>query len=117
VADDGWLISEPSETNGIVSLYLLNKHAVTLAAGAPIPLKLQHVSADGRGGARGTKVELRYQNLQYVSDTTGQTPELLADGQRVQYTSIVNQRGKKSIPLQVGFVGSDTILNNGKNAE
>jgi hypothetical protein len=113
--DDGWSLSEPTVTQGVVSLYLLSKKSVTLAADEPILLKLQQVSADGRGGARGTRVELKYQNLQYVSGTPN--PEALADGQREQQLSIVNQRGKKTIPLHVGFVGSNTILNDGSPSD
>lgn len=100
--EGGWLISEPSQTNGIVSLYLLstNADAHTLAPDSPITLTLQNVSIDGHGGARGTKVELRF-------------PDLLPDGQRVQHMSIVNERGHKYIPLHVGIVGSNKILNDG----
>jgi hypothetical protein len=109
--DGGWLISKPGQTNGPVSLYLLNKNEVSMAAGASLSLTLRHVSADGRGGARGTRVELKYRGLQYVS---GQGSEALADGHREQHLSIVNQRGKKNVPLHFGVVGSNTILNDGK---
>jgi hypothetical protein len=110
-----WSISTPpatppaTPTKGIVSLYLLRKNEDTLLAGGVISLKLQHVSANAGGGARGTRVELKYQNLQYVSGTPN--PEALAAGQREQHLSIVNQRGKKNIPLHVGIVGSNKILN------
>ncbi len=110
---DGWQMSKPTEANGTVSLYLLSKQPITLPAGASISLTLQHVNADERGGARGTKVELKYQNLEYTASDSQQQPEPLVAGQRVQHLSIGNQRGEKNIPLHVGFVGSNTILNDG----
>lgn len=107
--DGGWVMGRQGQPDGTVSLYLLSKNADTLKAGAGITLKLQHVSA--QGGARGTRAELKYRNLQFVS--TSPKPEALVPGHREQHLSVVNQRGKKDIPLHVGFVGSNKILNAG----
>src|ERR1700753_4260681 len=85
---DVWQMSKPTEANGSVSLYLLSKHPITLPAGASISLTLQHVNANEHGGARGTKVELKYQNLEYAASDPAQQPESLVDGQRVQHLSI-----------------------------
>jgi hypothetical protein len=115
--DGDWSISKPEESNGVVSFFLLHTKGQTLRSGETAGLMLHHVAADGRGGARGTRVELRYVNktFQYVSDGS-QPAELLANGQREQYLSIVNQRGRKYIPLHVSFAGSNTVLNDGHTA-
>ena len=112
IADDEWAISKPDQPNGTVSLYLLSKKGATLKAGSAVSLTLQHVAAEGAGGARGTRVELRYGNESLKYSSANQTSGLVA-GQREQHLSIVNQRGKKLIPLHLGFVGSNTILNDG----
>ncbi|HEY0321632.1 MAG TPA: tail fiber domain-containing protein [Pyrinomonadaceae bacterium] len=112
--DGSWVISKPIPANGTVSLYLSSKNASTLSAGARLTLTLRNINADGKGGARGTRVELKYQNLEYALSNPAQKPEPLAEGQRIQHMSIVNERGQKHIPLHMGIVGSDTILNNGK---
>jgi hypothetical protein len=54
-------------------------------------------------------VELRYRGLRSKDGTP------LADT-KLLHLDIANQRGKKNIPLHVGFVGSNTILNDGKTA-
>jgi hypothetical protein len=100
--DGQWLISKPIPTKGTVSLYLLNKNAATLPAGSALTLRLRHISAHGGRGGRGTRVELKYKNV-----------EPLAAGYCEQHLSIVNQRGHKHIPLHVGIVGANKILNDG----
>jgi hypothetical protein len=114
--EGGWQIGKASQADGTVSLYLSGANGGALAAGETLSLSLGHVNADGGGGARGTKVELKYQKLEYTSSDPAKKPEPLAEGYRVQYLSIVNQRGRKYIPLHVGFVGSNTILNDGKTS-
>ncbi|MEB3151555.1 MAG: hypothetical protein VKL60_21385, partial [Sphaerospermopsis sp.] len=66
---------------------------------------LQNISAAPDGGARGTRVEIKYDNLK-----TGDAP---LTGNRLKNLNILNQRGKKQVPLYVGFIGSNTILNDG----
>jgi microcystin-dependent protein len=103
-----WRLSPPElQSDGTVSLYLLSTQAPTLAPGEKIALSLQQISAAAAGGARGTRVELRYRNLTYAGDTEP------LKGYRERHLSIVNRRGRKRIPLHVGFVGSNVILNDG----
>ena len=56
-------------------------------------------------------VSLRKSCLQYQGSSE------TISGNRLQYLNIVNQRGKKQIPLYVGFLGSNTILNDGTENE
>jgi len=102
-----WSIARGQTVDGTTSVYFLNLTGRSLDHGEKITLTLPNVSADGTGGARSTRVELKYQQMTYAGETN------LLSGSRVQHLSIVNQQGKKSIPLHVGFVGSNTILNDG----
>jgi microcystin-dependent protein len=90
-----------------VSIYLLYKGAndFILDPDGKLSFTLEYASSDGTGGSRGTTVALYYQNLQYVNELARLT------GTRIKSVDIINQRGKKNIPLHVGIVGSNTILN------
>jgi hypothetical protein len=104
---DGWSASSPQrQPDGTTSVYLLSTSRTTLSPATPVRLRLSQISADGGGGARGTQLELRYRGLRYPDGTP------LAD-MKLLHIDLVNQRGKKAIPLHVGFVGPRTILNDG----
>ncbi len=106
--DDGeWSIAAQRNANGTDSVFMLRKSALSLRPDKPVKLLFEDVGADGLGGARGTRVELRYQSLKYPQD---QTP---LSGFRERHVGIINHKGKKNIPLHVGLVGSNTILNDG----
>ena len=103
----GWSFTGPQpQPDGTVSLFLLSTAAATLTPTAPIRLRLSQISADGGNGARGTQLELRFR-LRYPDGTP------LADT-KLLHLDLVNQRGKKYVPLHVGFVGSHTVLNDGR---
>lgn len=104
----GWNIGYQQEPSGTVVVYFLSTQAQSLAPGAKVAVTLPHVSASGAGGARGTRVELRYQQMTFGNDMTP------VRGSRQIYLSIVNQRGQKRIPLHASFVSSNTILNDGQ---
>ncbi len=104
-------MSRAQAVDGTVSLYFLSNDpqgTVVLQPGQSLTLTLLNVSADGAGGARGTRVELRYRQLNF----SGEAAEL--SGSRVQHINIVNERGLRNIPLHVGFLGSNTVLNDGR---
>jgi|GEM_PF-6381546 len=102
-------ISKPQIQNDTVSFNIANvgKNDLKLAPGARLKLALDGLAADGRGGARNARVELRYQKLSYAND-----PSPISGG-RVHHLSIVNHQGQKNIPLHVSVIGSNTILNDG----
>ena len=102
-----WKRKCETSKDGMVSVYLLRSRPRSLEPGESLTLTLQHVAASGASGARGTRVELAYRGLRYANT------EQSIEGQRLQHLDIVNHRGQKTIPLHVGFVGSNTILNNG----
>ncbi len=108
VAEAGWATSYEQGPDGTLSLYLQSAEARRIDPGQPLTLTLQNLTADGAGGTRGTRVELFYLGLLY----TGANDPL--EGYRLQHLSIVNHRGRKHIPLHVGVVGSNTVLNDGR---
>jgi hypothetical protein len=72
-------------------------------------LTLQRMSAAPGSGARGTQVELIPRQLTAAGgDATPIT------GSRAQYVHITNHQGKKNVPLHVGFVGGNSVLNDGE---
>lgn len=105
VATDEWSLDRAPDGT---ALYLLHQGSTTLEAGKTTSLQLTGMNADGRGGTRGTRVELVYKNMHYAGE------ESLLDGSRLQYLNIVNRQGRRNIPLHVGFVGSDTVLSDGR---
>ena len=112
---DNWVVGNATKDNetGTISLYLLYSGSTDFVfnAGSNFAFTIEYKSAGSEGGARGTTIELLYKGIAYQSDTT--TP---LTGTRIKPADIVNQRGKKNIPLYVGIQGSNTILNDASAA-
>ncbi|HAC65159.1 MAG TPA: hypothetical protein DCF68_16925 [Cyanothece sp. UBA12306] len=107
---EGWKLQQQDHT----FYCLLTANASqnrTIAPGAKITLTLENISAAPEGGSRGTRVQIKYNYLNYQ----GSNEDL--SGNRLQYLNIVNQRGKKTVPLHVSCLGSNTILNDGTENE
>jgi hypothetical protein len=79
-------------------------------------IALQNISAAAGSGARGTQVELKLHQLAYVDDAHPHKTPSPITGSRVQKLHIANHVGRKNVPLHVGFVGSNRILNDGSSA-
>ena len=103
---EGWAM-EPKDN----TLYFGTANETVIAQGERITLTLENISAAPEGGSRGTRVEIKYGQILYQGSNE------TISGTRLQYLNIVNQRGKKQIPLYVGFLGSNTILNDGTENE
>ncbi|MGK7880327.1 MAG: LamG-like jellyroll fold domain-containing protein [Crocosphaera sp.] len=116
----GWSMSAPviqadrtmdspvTQADGIVvSLYFLATNNQTLAGNSTATLTLQHINGAAAGGARTTRVELICPQFTYHG-------ELVHHYYREKRLSIISHRGKKHIPLHVGFVESNRILNDWK---
>lgn len=106
--DEGWQMQQQDNT---FYLLLNSSEPRVIENGERITLTLENIGASPGGGSRGTRVEIKYNHLQYQSSNE------TISGNRLQYLNIVNQRGKKQIPLYVGFLGSNTILNDGSENE
>ncbi len=101
-ANQGWKVYQEGH-----DFYFLFPGVLTINNGNSITLSLQNISAAPEGGSRGTRVEVIFDKFKYQ----GTNEEL--GGTRLQYLNIVNQRGRQQIPLYAGFIGSNTILNDG----
>ncbi|MBT9314055.1 hypothetical protein [Leptothoe spongobia] len=105
---EGWQMKPQGNTFYVLST---SPESTVINPGKRITLTLENIGAAPAGGSRGTRVEIKYDHLQYQGSTE------TISGNRLQYLNIVNQRGKKQIPLYVGFLGSNTILNDGTENE
>lgn len=70
-----------------------------------LTVKIGPMNADPLGGVRGTTTMLHYMGL-----SMGTNP---VSGFRVQSLGIVSHLGQKNIPMHVGILGADRVLNNG----
>lgn len=105
----GWTGEVSKAPDGTVSVALTAAEQREIKANETVQFGLHDIGADGRGGTRGTRVQLRYAQMYYPDE-----PSAL-DGTRVQYLSLINRRGQKQIPLDVGFIGFNTILSDGRS--
>jgi Concanavalin A-like lectin/glucanases superfamily len=106
----GWRGSAGLEADGTAALYFLHPAGLTLAAGQTLAFVFPHASADAGGGARGTRVELRFAQLAFGGGAAPVT------GRRLAHLNVVNHQGEREIPLHPGFVGNDVVLNDGETA-
>ncbi|WP_424094377.1 LamG domain-containing protein [Moorena producens] len=106
---EGWSMSSPvTQADSKVSLYLIRTNNQALGAKETIPLTLQQINGAAAGGARTTRVELKCPQFTDRGETFN-------NYYREKRLSIISHRGKKHIPLHVGFVGSNLILNDGSS--
>ena len=70
------------------TFYIISSQPRIIKNGDRITLTLENIGAAPVGGSRGTRVEIKYDNLQY------QDSNETISGNRLQYLNIVNQRGK-----------------------
>ncbi|MEU1514991.1 LamG domain-containing protein [Streptomyces sp. NPDC005811] len=108
VATSGWtLLRAPDPATGGTVLYLGAPKSMVIGRGTSFDLSLRGLTADGSRGTRGTRVELTHQRMRYA----GEQSELT--GQRTAFLDIVNRRGRRDIPLAIGFVGGNRVLSDG----
>lgn len=115
VKTPGWRLAQLSARpapNAPATLYLLYTGADRELAknedeNDALRIELSGVSAAPGSGARGTQVELipNPAQVRFASDGGGIT------GSRTQYLHVTNHSGRKNIPLHVGFVTGNRVLN------
>ncbi|HSQ18353.1 MAG TPA: hypothetical protein VLM83_11685 [Anaerolineales bacterium] len=105
-----WNMIPAKDAGGVVSLSFSigSGKPVNLGPGQSLTLTLENVMASASGGARGTRVELHYRQLTLGSSKL--------EGVRVQHMGILNRHGRQHIPLNVGFVETNQVVNDGKTA-
>ncbi|MFI6520893.1 LamG domain-containing protein [Spirillospora sp. NPDC050679] len=89
------------------ALYLRWLTPVPLAPGATLEIPVSGLNADGADGTRGTRVELTYRRLHY----SGETDELA--GARLRFLDVVNNRGRRDLPIDFRLVGGDEVYADG----
>jgi Concanavalin A-like lectin/glucanases superfamily len=108
-------VSPDNRPDQTLSLYFLYKGSDQVFNQSELrQAALQNISAAAGSGMRGTQVELRLNQLVYVDDANSPMPSPIT-GTRVQQLQITNQSGRQVIPLHVGFVGGNRILNDGSS--
>ncbi len=105
----GWNCFHQLHASGAFSLYLLHTSQAVLDTGDLVKLILTGINVEPSGGARSTRVLFRYKNI--VGPAAGDP----LSGRQSQHLNIAGQRGKRLAPLHIGFVGSNTILNDGQS--
>ena len=121
---EGWILRSilrdevQIKENNYDIFYIANTQGFLLKENSKLSLILNNISASPQGGARGTRVEIKYKN--FISANLDKNNNLLVDSNQVilsgnclKNLNILNQRGKKQVPFYVGFIGSSTILNDG----
>lgn len=106
VAIDGWQCSAGTTADGREDYISFVKREAPFALdkGQSWRIRIPDFSAAAQGGARNTRVQVRYR-------TEPQDP-----GSVVRHMEVQSHLGLKTIPLIARFRGSNTILNNGTTA-
>ncbi len=104
VVIDGWQHAAGTTADGredYISFVKRDDQAPTLDKGAAWRIQLPNFSAAAQGGARNTRVQVRYRT------------ELQDPGSVVRHMEVQSHLGLKTIPLIARFRGSNMLLNNG----
>ncbi|MBI1313833.1 hypothetical protein GC176_21275 [bacterium] len=109
ITEQGWRVSYSKSADGCVTLHFHSDQEVSIKPGAFQRLTITNVVVVPGGGSRGTRVLFRYRGL---ATAGGQA----LTRTRLRHVSIVNERGRVSIPLRLDIVGSRRIQNNGVTA-
>ncbi|HEX3557449.1 MAG TPA: LamG domain-containing protein [Thermoanaerobaculia bacterium] len=103
---EGWSGKTDTPGDGTAVLYLLRSQSLSLQPSSATEIPLPSLTAIGLGGARGTRVEVRYQGLAYPDDSTP------LQGRRILHLSVLNHSGLQVIPLRLSFVGGINQIKN-----
>lgn len=123
--EGSWAISKPEvkEENGWVSFYLtkmIKGKYWKFDRNEEINITLTNISAALGEGTRETRVAIFPRRIYYREDSPF-PPDLTDDKKgkhpvhepKEQVLQIINQLGKPNIPLHVGFIGPNKVLNDG----
>lgn len=110
ISQTNWTLSYARQSSGVDTIYVQYGDDITLKAGDEISFTMESVMADGTMGARSTKVEFSYRNLQPAS---GGNP---LSGTLSQVMQVINAEGLNVSPFYFGVYGSRTILNDGQTS-
>lgn len=106
-----WRMSQGMDREGLASLsFAYLGPQLRLDPGKSLTIPLENVMAAAGGGARGTRVELLYKNVYSGENKTK------LEGSRVLHMAILNRHGRAHLPLNVGFVETNRVVNDGQTA-
>ncbi len=108
VTSPNWALAATVQANGTASVYLLSTLRQSIRAGNSLAIDLGGVMTDVAGGTRNTRVAMHYQQMKVKDDA----PNSLV-GVREQFVPVVNKTGASTIPLHLGFVNTNRVLNDG----
>jgi hypothetical protein len=108
-APPGWTSRVRTGLDGTVAIALTSTVTRAIQASETIHFGLRNIAADPRGGSRGTRVQLGYDQMSYQDDPAALT------GSRLRYLNVVNRRGQRQIPLDLGFIGYNTVLSDARS--
>lgn len=108
-SDHSWAMGKAEVAdNGSIMVAFQLTEVLTLKPSEQTIIALANLKANASSGARVTQVQANIDEISFTSDTS----KLIHYAITTQL-SIINQRGKKNIPLHFGFAGSNTVLNDG----
>ncbi|MFN0086711.1 MAG: LamG-like jellyroll fold domain-containing protein [Blastocatellia bacterium] len=102
-----WAMASKKEPDGGLRIFLLSQTGRTIHPGRNLVVELSYVSAASLGGYRATNVELKFDLLHARGEKT------VLRGYLSSPLRVIDLRGQINIPLHLGFVGGNTILNLG----
>lgn len=104
----GWQASAlVTEREDVTVYFLANPSQTALLRGQTLAFELSGITASAALGARSTRVQLLYDQLQYVTDDD------VMRGTRLSIVQILNNLGRRSAPLEPIFMARDTLINDG----
>lgn len=102
-----WAMALKKEPDGATRIFLLSHNRRTIHPGQKLVIEMSYVSAGSLGSSRATHVEMKYHFLHARGEKN------LLSGYLSSPLRIIDLRGEINIPLHLGFVGGDAILNLG----
>ncbi|EAY28287.1 LamG domain-containing protein [Microscilla marina] len=115
LAGSDWKMTQATpDADGMDVIYLRHATETTLGvdnATAHQTLSFSNIVVDSTQGSRGTRAELVCSNQVVYADSNLH----LGGHSREIHLNVVNHQGKKNIPLHVGFVGDNGLLNDGSD--
>ena len=98
---------DPSTPDGAVLYLLYSGSNSQLAPQEKRLINLRNIAAAPASGARGTNVKISFRQMTYANDAVP------LSGSHLRHLSILNHQGRPDMPLHVGFVGPNQVLNDG----
>src|SRR5262249_24519778 len=100
-----WYFADDSTREDVIAFRFATTPPRSLNPTALTKITLSGVSAESMGGARTTRAEVCFKNLNYQ----GSNEELA--GQVIRQLQVVNHQGQKDIALAAGILGYGTVPN------